>query len=276
LLASKEKISAEECRHFQLDQQSIPAQNILPTLLALETDDPDALLALKLLKGWDGVLDKDSVPASIYEVFLAKSAEIILTPALDKALFYDLMGVGSHPILIPKTEFFAQWSVSFQRMLQNPNSGWLPGNKVARAGILSRALSEAIQEIRSKLGNDTRRWGWGNLHQVTFAHALAQQPPLDKIFNVGPFPLGGDPDTVAQAATRPDDPFETNAYGVSWRHIVDWGNKTHGIMFTPGQSGHLASPNYDDLAEKWLNGELVGLGWEGVEECRHSLTLKPV
>ncbi len=280
LIAGKEQISAEDCRQWQMDQLSLPAISLTPRLTKIETDDVDALLAIELLRDWDGELAADSVPASIYEVTLAQLAEIILKPTLGGELLHEILGLGSNPFLAPKTEFHNYWTVALERMLDNPNSGWLPGNRFAREGILSRALSAAVGDIRQRLGDDPRGWGWGKLHQVTFAHALAVQPPLDKIFNVGAFPLGGDPDTVAQAVTRPDAPYETNAYGVSFRQIVDWGQARRSqIMHAPGQSGQVGSPNYADLAPMWLVGELTTMFWdeEDVEqECRHQLTLNPL
>jgi penicillin amidase len=49
-------------------------------------------------------------------------------------------------------------------------------------------------------------------------------------------------------------------------------------MVPPGQSGHLASPHYDDLAELWVRGEYVPMLWtrEQVErEAEGTLDLEP-
>ncbi len=36
---------------------------------------------------------------------------------------------------------------------------------------------------------------------MTFNHILGQQKPLDKVFSVGPFPVGGDGNTIAASFT---------------------------------------------------------------------------
>jgi len=49
-------------------------------------------------------------------------------------------------------------------------------------------------------------------------------------------------------------------------------------MHPPGQSGQLASPHYDDLAELWLNVEYHPMLWTRAqvdEASQHTLVLKP-
>jgi penicillin amidase len=95
------------------------------------------------------------------------------------------------------------------------------------------------------------------------------QKPLDRVFNRGPFPIGGDTDTVCQTAIGPDDPYDNKLSAPSFRQIVDLGDLSRSVaMHPPGQSGHLASPHYDDLIEPWLKGEYYPMLWtrEQVED----------
>ena len=81
-----------------------------------------------------------------------------------------------------------------------------------RDAVLARSLKEAIAWLRTTLGPAPAQWQWGRLHRVTFAHAMALQKLLDRVFNRGPYPIGGDTDTVCQVAMLPDDPYDNKAW----------------------------------------------------------------
>lgn len=59
---------------------------------------------------------------------------------------------------------------------------------------MSESLTETVRYLRQRFGMDVKEWQWGNLHTVTWKHTLGRRP-LDLIFNLGPFPDGGDNDT---------------------------------------------------------------------------------
>ena len=91
---------------------------------------------------------------------------------------------------------------------------------------------------------------------------MSLKKPFDQVFDRGPFPLGGDTDTPLQTAMRPDTPYETKVWAPSFRQIIDMGNLANSkVIHPPGQSGHLASPHYDDLAHLWLEGEYHPMLW---------------
>jgi penicillin amidase len=91
---------------------------------------------------------------------------------------------------------------------------------------------------------------------------MGLQQPLDRVFNRGPEPIGGDMDTSCQTAMLPSEPYDNKAWAPSFRQIVDLGDLSRSISIVPpGQSGHLASPHYDDLIKPWLEGEYVPMLW---------------
>ena len=55
---------------------------------------------------------------------------------------------------------------------------------------------------------------------------MALQKPLDEVFNLGPYPIGGDTDTPCQTAITPDDPYDNKSWAPSFRQIVDMGDLT--------------------------------------------------
>lgn len=274
LLTGQAKISLADCRRFHLDVTTLPGQALVAYLDHFDTAQPAAALALRLLRAWDGRLTPDSVGGAVYEVLLAQLARAILEPCLEPAVLNDCLGVGPHPILAPVNEFQGYWTATLLRLLANPNSAWLPADE--RHAVIERALAATTAELRRRLGNDPAGWQWGRLHRVRFAHALGAQRPLNHLFDQGPYPIGGDGDTVAQAGIRPDAPYDNNAISVSSRHIVEMGGDPANsiAMLAPGQSGHPGSPHYGDLIRPWLAGEYFPMAGREAE-VRHCLTLSP-
>ena len=120
---------------------------------------------------------------------------------------------------------------------------------------LRLSLREAVLFLRAALGEDPTSWRWGDLHQLTFRHALGVGP-LGRLLNRGPFPMGGDTDTVCQAAADVAAPFLAHGSTVSYRQIVDLADFDRSLAVLPcGQSGHPASRHYCDMTPLWLRGE---------------------
>ena len=74
---------------------------------------------------------------------------------------------------------------------------------------------------------------------------------------------GGAQETVSQIAYDPNDPYKA-VWAPSWRMVADPTDpdRSRWQMFT-GQSGHPASPHYDDLQADWLEGRTQPMAGEG-------------
>ena len=143
----------------------------------------------------------------MYEVTLTRLVHNLIEPALGPELFDKFMGgKGPHPLLYPNTEFLGHSTVTVFAMLDDPDSVWVK-DAGGREAVMEKSLAEAARWLKEKLGPDPAGWQWGKLHQITLPHSLAIQPPLDKVFNLGPLPIGGDTDTVCQTAFNPDAPY---------------------------------------------------------------------
>jgi penicillin G amidase len=278
LINSQQLISPADCRRFHYDVQSIPGRELVALLAGLETDSADAQVSLDLLRQWDGELAPTSRGGAVYQVLLNRLTPLILEPHLGADLLQKFLGCGPHPLLVPLTEFYGHWTVTLLGWLESADSPWIAGS-VGRKAVLERGLSETTAELRRLLGNDTTQWQWGKLHQVRFAHSLGVQPPLDLVFNQGPFPIGGDTDTVAQTAVLPHEPYENNVYSLSYWQVVQPGNPgSSEASLAPGQSGQLGSPHYGDLIEPWLDGQPFTMAWDDTAVAaatRHELRLEP-
>ena len=87
---------------------------------------------------------------------------------------------------------------------------------------------------------------WGHAHSLSINH-LAKIAPFSRT-NI---PIGGHRSAL-NAILRD--------YGPSWRMIVDLGDQVKGVGVYPGgQSGNPGSRFYDNMIDKWVNGEYYDL-----------------
>jgi penicillin G amidase len=276
IIESCDKLSPVEFRAMQTDVTCLPAQELVGLLAGFTSADPDASLALERLRGWDGRLTPQSVPGAIYEAVRYALVRGLYEPTLGRELTDVVLGKAFNPVLFPDHEYYGNDTPAVLRMLQDPASTWVT-QAGGRDALLERALREGVAWLRREYGADPQGWQWGKLHRLVLSHALGIQKPLDKIFNRGPFPVGGDTDTPWQAAMSPGEPYDNRLWAPSMRHIIDLSDLSRSEFVIPvGQSGQLGSPHYDDLIAPYLNGQYLPMLWtreqvEGALEGRLAL-----
>jgi penicillin amidase len=100
------------------------------------------------------------------------------------------------------------------------------------------------------------------------------------LMNRGPFPFGGDGNTVSQASTGPLRPAGGPGVIASLRMVVELKRWDETRFSMPGgQSGNPLSQHYDDLLSLWLKGDGVPIAWSeaAVEAATTSrLELRPL
>jgi penicillin amidase len=136
------------------------------------------------------------------------------------------------------------------------------------------ALATAVIDLRRRFGPDAAMPGWGHVRPLTLEHPLGRVKALAPIFNRGPFPWGGDGNTVSQAGgTSP-------MVIASLRAVIPVGDWQDARFVLPGgQSGNPFSPHYDDMLGLWQRGEGVPIAWsrQAIEAASVScLTLSPL
>ncbi|MCJ7701588.1 MAG: penicillin acylase family protein, partial [Anaerolineales bacterium] len=277
LIESREKVSFQDHQAFQMDVKCLPGLELVARLGGVTDPDVEVQLALGLLREWDGYLTTESVGGTVYEVVRYTLVRNLLEPGLGDDLATRLMGKGFHPLLNHANEFYGHDTVVLLRLLDEPESWWLKqagGHDV----LISKSLSQAVRWLRDQLGADETQWKWGRIHQASFDHPLALRKPFDQVFSRGPYPLGGDTDTPLQTAVHPEKPYNNKVWSPTFRQIVDMKDLSRSIaVISPGQSGQLSSPHYDDLIKPWLEGEYHPMLWtrEQVEsEAVVKLSLK--
>lgn len=261
LLTSKGKLTPADMASIQADQYSLPAVEVVPHILTITPTTAVEKAAQDTLRSWDLILAPKSAGAAIYTTFLRRVEFLVLSAVLgdDETLLQAYMGKGTN-ILASANGYASRSKPLIIRMLNARDDTWfatsvIPNGPTSWETALSRAFSATVEELCETLGNDPTRWQYGAIHTMTYNHTLGSVKLFAPFFNRGPFPVGGDTDTVNMGASLPHDPKRVTTVP-SYRQIVtlaDMGNSLSG--HAPGQSGHPASKHYDDFIQKWLHVE---------------------
>ena len=144
--------------------------------------------------------------------------------------------------------------------------------------IMVRSVKQTIGQLKDELGDDRSKWIWGKLHTLTFEHPLGKKKPLDRLFNIGPFPVGGSRQTINMKLYSYEKPYNA-IIGASYRMIIDFSNMSVADHVLPtGESGQLGSAHYKDQLDLYLNGKYHPAWLERSDIEKHtkgSLFLKP-
>jgi len=258
MLEAKEKHSAGDFERMQVDQMSLAAKELVPLITALTPEDEWCRRAITFLKAWDYCVTADSVAACVYEAFFTHMVRRTLEEKLGSWSDF-FMGKGVHMLRPHTLFFFASHSWLMEKMREW--SDWFEGKTWAEA--MEEALVSAVGELRLRLGDEVSRWQWGRLHKQWFPHVLSARRGLDRIFNRGPVPMGGDANTVWQAAYAPYHGYEVNSFTASWRQIIDLADFNRSRATLPsGQSGHPGSRQYGDMVSMWRRGMYHPMLWD--------------
>ena len=278
MIQSRKLISIEFCQEMQMDFLSIPGAQLARLAGESNIEDGPAEKIGQILTEWDGILNAESTGGLVYEVFLALLSRRILATLIETDLLEQFLGAGPHPILVPVNEMAGHWTSTLMGLLEEPNAlQELTGS--TRDELFAEILAETGEEISSLLGEDQSQWQWGRLHQLSFDHLFSIQPAFGRSLSHGPYPIGGDSDTVFQNAYVPGDSFDTNSVSPSQRHLIDLGDLSQSkAILVPGQSGHLGSEHYGDLILPWLQGDYFNMSGSistDDHEQKNRLRLKP-
>jgi penicillin amidase len=223
---------------LQNDDLSLPARALVPLLRDLPIADATVAKARDALLAWNYVLDKDSVPAGIYEMWQRR----ILANMRD--------------LLVPQNARDVFGNIGMKKIIgwmQAPDGHFGADPIAGRDRMLTSSLEQAVAELTKRLGADTAKWQYGQYHHALIHHMLAGvvKPEVRAKLDVGPLPRGGDSYTVT--ATGGGDNQNS---GGSLKMIADLDDWDHSVALNnPGQSGDPANPHYRDLFELWARGK---------------------
>ncbi|MEE9572416.1 MAG: penicillin acylase family protein, partial [Candidatus Neomarinimicrobiota bacterium] len=202
-----------------------------------------------LFADWNGVLDKESIAATIFEQFYLD---------LQKNIFIDEMGEDIYADYA-KIEYTS--NVAIDKMWLDGNSEWCDNINTEIVenleDVICQSFKDAVADLTDKYGNNLDDWQWGKIHGLYLEHPMGGVKILDKIFkfNRGPFAVGGSRHTVSPYRYPVNNPFTVN-YGSSHRHIYDTSDWDKSLSIIPtGISGIPASKHYCDQTQSFVDNE---------------------
>ncbi|MBN2005851.1 MAG: penicillin acylase family protein [Anaerolineae bacterium] len=258
----------------QLNQKSMPWVELRDAVLAAPSENAAARQALDLLRAWDGVVSDDSAAAAVYELFLAEMLRRVVVAKAPKTARWGL-GASFTP-LFPRSYMSQQRTGHLVSLLREQPAGWFdrPWNVE-----LAESLAAAVTALRQRRGDDPRNWAWGSVRTLTFVHPVGVKAPLDRVFNLGPLPGGGDSNTSAQASVDLLDPTANPLLVARLRMVIDVGNWEESRFAMPGgESGNPFSPHYGDQLSLWQHGDGFPIAWSPekvAQATREVLRLTP-
>lgn len=250
MLDSGSKLSIDDMRRMQQDVFCPLAEDIVPELVRVirqQPASPQLGPIADLLSDWDRQMASASPAASVFEMTCNKLLENI---------FADEMGPELYARYLDMVVYAPR---ALRRIFKDGAFEWTDDvttpEKESLEQIILISVQAAVKELTDLLGRETGQWRWDRLHRLTFTHVMGRRPYLDRIFNLGPFPVAGNHLTVNKLQYDYNAPFAVTD-GVSQRMIVDLGNRSNALHVLPtGESGQLASPHYQDQVDLFRNGE---------------------
>ncbi len=259
LMQAREVHTRDSFIEAQLDTVSFTARSLLPLIGAelwfTGEAAPDGTplrqrqRALALLAGWSGEMNEHLPEPLIYAAWLRRLQERIIRDELGP-LASEMTHV--EPLLIERAFRDIDGASVWCDVIQSA-----PVETCADMARL--ALDDALIWIEETWGPALETLRWGDAHQATHDHAVLGDVPLLRYFvNIRQSTNGGD-NTLQRGLTKGTgpNPFH-NTHGAAYRGVYDFADPDSSVFITStGQSGHVLSRHYDDLAQLWRRGEYI-------------------
>ncbi|MBX6351149.1 MAG: penicillin acylase family protein [Clostridia bacterium] len=265
---------------LQAQNRDALAQAMVPAVVRAVLRDPLASDAARrgaaLLASWDFTMRADEAAPAVWWTFLTHYVDAVFGPWWKAAGLEGAPGLAPEPggafvELLERLTVAEPGSPEYEAVARPDglSQSWFydPASGVERSrdDVIVAALDAAMGELADRLGGDTSRWRWGDLHHRSIP-SLFGAPALGR----GPYPADGDRFTPNAAGGEP------STSGPSWRMVADLSNlgRTAGV-YPGGQSGDPLGPHYDDFLDDWLayryrtspwaDAPPAGGGWAAVE-----------
>ena len=265
-----DKIDIAYMQLIQGDSFDSNAPLFVPIILQMDELSDNQANAQNALKDWDYQNRADSTGAAVFNAFWRHFLQNTFNDQMPEERYYPDGG--------------SRWNEIMRHM--DENSAWWDDKTTTdvtetRADTLRKSFEQGVAELEKMLGNDPTKWNWGEMHVSTFRNGTLGEsgvPPIEALFNRGPFPTSGGEAIVNATGWSVQDGYETN-WLPSMRMIVDLGNLNNSVtVHTTGQSGHAYHPHYIDMAEMWANIQYYSMSWdqnEVVSQMEGHLVLTP-
>ena len=265
----------ESFAHIQHDLLSLPGLELARIMQNVPLESELEQQARDLLIAWDGHLTAESVGGTIYTVlryylesYAYATLEPLRTMKTGMGAFCTLpcmsqIGRRALPGILKRIASATEQADNNRNQPQATT--WIT--------LLQQSMATTVEELQNRLGKNPHTWQYGRIHRLTLQHPLGKIPLLAPLFNRGPFPTGGDIDTICMGYAPRDTATGPFYVGPSYRQICTPGNWDASCsMITGGQSGHPASRHYSDMLALWRAGRYHPMLWSRPLVESHTVT----
>ena len=246
----------DDFKSMQHDTVSVVAREMRNIILDYKEHISPA--ACELLSNWDGAIEKNSVAAALYGVFIRQ---------LLNKLFAVTEGLAGRQTALEW--WWLRYLNKIMQSIKTDDRGIIDLSQETRGmtwgNVITSTVESAWQELEHKFGKDRRRWQWGKLHRQSFVHNLGRIHPYDVYFNLPSIGISGDGTTVFNSGGPYPGSYEP-AVGVSFRMILDFSDFSNSLwILPPGNSGHPNSRHYCDNINSLNKKQYNKMLWDWTE-----------
>ncbi|WP_431049598.1 penicillin acylase family protein [Roseateles sp. L2-2] len=249
LLNQGKRWDVQNSQALQLDVQTDYGPRVLRPLIPLLRGSASAeeQSLVEALVRWNGAYKADAVAPVLFQQFAAELLRAAMKDELGDVQFENLRRTRALDFALPK-------------LTADSESPWWDDRSTpqreTQADIVRKAWKAAVAHLYATLGSDSAKWRWDSVHTLTHEHPLGKQKPLDKLFNVGPFPVPGGHEVPNNFAQRNGSAPWGVVYGPSTRRLIDFARPQEALGVNPvGQSGVWPDAHYGDQAELLAKGQ---------------------
>lgn len=268
VLSSRSDWSVDEMKPLINDHYSEADRDLARMFFdIIQQSGNDVLITFfKSLNSWDGAHRIESPEPVLYYPLLYA----VMSETFEDEMGAELFENWLQTHLMKRTNF---------KLFNQEQSIWFDqihtSYKENKADVVLAAAVRTMSALQMKYPDEQLPL-WGEVHTVTFAHPMGVVSPLDKLLNVGPFPVAGTNESVNQQS------FIYNLSGIypvqhgpQMRILIDLADVENSVSINPtGQSGNRFSPHYSDQNEGFLQGSFRKQMMNRAEILRHSTRLE--
>lgn len=195
--------------------------------------------AVKLLRGWNGQMERD-----------------LAAPIITDLTFHHLQTAIAENAS-PGNGALAEQAITsslIERLFTQRPAGWFADYDTT----LLRAFLDAMEEGYRKYGHNLKHWKWGSYLNITVENPVVHRIPwIGKVFDLARTPMSGSSTSVKQTTQKVAPSMRMDAA------VGDWDQSVLNIPF--GQSGQVLSSHYRDEWEAYYSGRSFPMQFANVK-----------
>jgi len=285
LVKKGKKITVEDNINIQKDTLDVLAREITPIMIDrtydalkkgynLTVSDEKLTLLLKNLTNWDYTSGKESIPATIFNVW-----ERFFIRKVIRNIGLSEQDIKSMIVNAKWDHFLYRNMLSWKKNIPKEQDMWCRNEEnqdITDPCLydLAKSLEEAYLFIEKALGDDIEEWQWSKIHRMEYPHGTFSQTPLKPLYHRS-IPSQGNGRTVDVARMK----METDSFGGVWspnlKMVVSMkkGEKSYFIVDT-GVSESMFSEHYDDMMRMVEDGKYLTINEAPLDDWKDVTYLK--